>query len=69
MRTKEHPVTTLTPELQQQIQKAGDEPVRIEDPETHEVYVVIRETVYMRLRESTDQSDESLYEFEDLKPL
>jgi len=26
---------TLTPELKEAVEKAGDEPVRVEDPETH----------------------------------
>ena len=34
---------TLTPELKQAVEKAGDEPVRVEDPETHTAYLIVRE--------------------------
>ena len=37
-------------ELRQEIEKAGDEPIRIEDPETHATYVLLRAEVYDRLR-------------------
>jgi hypothetical protein len=30
---------TLTPELKQAIEKAGEEPVLVEDPDTHTAYV------------------------------
>jgi hypothetical protein len=39
-------MTTLTTELRHEIQKAGDEPVRIEDPETGTTYVLIRAELY-----------------------
>jgi hypothetical protein len=56
---------TLRPELRQAVEKAGDEPVRVEDPETHTAYVIVRENVYRRMRALTaiDHSDRSLYEF------
>jgi hypothetical protein len=56
---------TLTPELKQSFEKAGDEPVRIEDPQTHTAYVIVREDVYRRMYALTaiDRSDRSLYEF------
>ena len=40
---------TLTPELKQAIEKAGDEPVRVEDPETHTAYLIVREVMYRRM--------------------
>ena len=43
-------MTTLTAELRQEIEKAGDEPVRIEDPETHTTYVLLRAEVYDQLK-------------------
>jgi len=54
---------TLTPELKQAIEKAGDEPVRVEDPETHTAYLIVREDVYRRMYALTaiDHSDRSLY--------
>jgi hypothetical protein len=46
-------MTTLTAELRQEIEKAGDEPVRIRDPETHATYILLRAEVYDRLRPET----------------
>jgi hypothetical protein len=56
---------TLAPELKQAVEKAGDEPVRVEDPETHTAYLIVREDVFRRLYELTaiDHADRSLYEF------
>jgi hypothetical protein len=60
---------TLTPELKRAVEQAGDEPVRVEDPETHTTYVVIREDLYRRLKEAIPESDFTLHEFEELVPL
>ncbi len=59
---------TLTQELKQAIEKAGDEPVRVEDPDTQTAYVVINEDLYRKLREAVPESDFTLHEFEDLIP-
>jgi hypothetical protein len=45
-------MVAFTPEQRQIIEKSGDEPVRIEDPETHSTYVIIKAEVYERLRPS-----------------
>ena len=37
---------TITPELKAAVERAGDEPIRLEDPETKTTYLVIREEVY-----------------------
>jgi len=60
---------TLTPELKQAVEEAGDEPIRVEDPETHTAYVVIKEDLYRKLSESVPESDSTLHEFEELIPL
>ena len=60
---------TVTPELKQAIEQAGDEPVRVEDPDTHTAYVVIKEDLYRKLREALPESDLTLHEFEELIPL
>ena len=60
---------TLTPELKQAVEKAGGEPVRIEDPETHTAYVMITEDLYRKLSEAVPESDFTLQEFEELTPL
>ncbi len=43
-------MATLTPELRLEIEKAGEEPVRIEDPETHTEYVILKAVVYRQLQ-------------------
>ena len=43
-------MTTLTPELRQEIEKAGGNPVRLEDPVTHTAYVLLRAEEYDRLK-------------------
>jgi hypothetical protein len=56
---------TLTPELKEAVAKAGDTPVRVEDPETRTAYLIVREEVFRRIYALTaiDHSDRSLYEF------
>lgn len=44
-------MTELTPEQRQLIEQAGDQPVRIEDPETHQAYVIVRADLYERVRD------------------
>src|SRR5436305_785470 len=58
---------TLTAELKQAVEKAGDGPVRVEDPETHTAYVVIKEDLYRRLREAVPESDFTLHQCEELR--
>jgi len=60
---------TLTPELTHAIENAGGQPVRVEDPETHTAYVVIKEDLYRKLRDAVPESDFTLHEFEELIPL
>jgi hypothetical protein len=42
-------MSNLTTELRQAIEKAGDDPVRIEDPETQSAYVLMKAEVYERI--------------------
>ncbi len=44
-------LTGLTPEQRRLVEEAGDRPVRIEDPEMHQAYVLIRADVYERVRD------------------
>jgi hypothetical protein len=44
-------VTGLTPEQRRLVEQAGEQPVRIEDPEMHQAYVLMRADVYDRLRD------------------
>jgi hypothetical protein len=41
---------TLSPELREEIERAGDDPVRIEDPDTHTAYVLLKADVYDRIK-------------------
>jgi hypothetical protein len=50
-------MTTLTPELRQAIDQAGDQPVRLLDPETQKTYVLLSAETYERLRAVFDDSD------------
>jgi hypothetical protein len=43
--------TGLTPEQRRLIEEAGDQPVRLDDPELHQEYVLIRADVYERVRD------------------
>lgn len=62
---------TITPELKQAMEQAGGEPVRVEDPETHTAYVLLKEEVYRRIVQLAElpNSDLSLHEFEEFIPL
>ncbi len=42
---------TITTEMKQAVARAGIEPVRVNDPETGTLYVLIREDVYRQMRE------------------
>jgi hypothetical protein len=44
-------LTELTPEQRRLIEQAGDRPVRIEDPEMPQAYILIRADVYERVRD------------------
>ena len=58
----------ITPELKQAVDRAGEEPVRLEDPETHMAYVLIAGEVYRKLLEAIPESDFTLQEFEEIIP-
>ncbi len=44
-------MTTLTPELKQAIEQAGNELVRLEDPQTRQTYVLLKAEVFESIRE------------------
>ena len=54
---KEGPMTIITPEIRKAIEQAGEQPVRLADPETNLVYIVVRAEVYERMRASYDDGD------------
>jgi hypothetical protein len=49
-------MATLTPEQRQEIQRAGEEPVRLADPETQTEYVILKADVYDRIRALADDT-------------
>jgi hypothetical protein len=61
---------TITAEQKHAIEEAGQEPVRVEDPETKTPYLIVREDVYRRMfaLAAIDHSDASLYEFGEFHP-
>ena len=64
----ESAMIALSPELKRALDSAGESPIRIEDPQTTSLYVVIREEDYKRLREESQivEIDPSLFEFEEI---
>jgi hypothetical protein len=62
---------TITPELKQAIEQAGEQPLRIEDPVTHAAYVILREETYERLRSvaEAEKIDPSFYEYGEFIPV
>jgi hypothetical protein len=61
---------TITSEQKAAIDRSGDKPVRVEDPETHTAYLIVREEVYRKIWQLTafDHSDRSLYEVGEFRP-
>ncbi|HEY2158600.1 MAG TPA: hypothetical protein VGH33_23420 [Isosphaeraceae bacterium] len=48
-------MTPLTIEQRQAVDQAGNDPVRLEDPVTRRVFVLIAEEEYRRLRKQPDE--------------
>ncbi len=42
--------TTLSPEIRKAVEEAGEQPLEIIDPETHERYMLLKAEVFERLR-------------------
>jgi len=57
-------MATITPEIRQAIEQAGEQPVPLTDPETNSVYVIVRAEVYERMRALCDD-----FEIRDAYPL
>ena len=43
-------MTTLSPEMRKAVEEAGDQPLEMFDPETHERYMLVKADVFDRLR-------------------
>lgn len=61
---------TLSPEQRQVVGEAGDHPVPIVDPETHQTYLIIKAEVYDQLRSRCEEEeiDPSFFEIDDFEP-
>jgi hypothetical protein len=51
----------LTPDLRQLIERAGEDPVRIEDPVSQTAYVILKADVYDRIRALLDEDVRAAY--------
>jgi hypothetical protein len=51
-------MTTLTPELRQAVEQAGDQPVAINDPQTNTEYILLRADVYRHMREVLEEDED-----------
>jgi hypothetical protein len=54
-------VDTLTPELKQAVEQAGDSPIRLMDPETHRAYVLVSAEVFERLLLDDDRREQAAF--------
>jgi hypothetical protein len=63
---------TLSAEQRRAVGEAGDRPVQIIDPETHQTYVIIKAEVYDRLlalpESAEEEIDPSFFEIADFEP-
>jgi hypothetical protein len=59
--SEEDRMGTLTPELRQAVEEAGDSPVRLTDPETHRMYVLVPAEQYDRLLDEEDLREQAAF--------
>jgi hypothetical protein len=52
---------TLTPELKQAVEQAGDSPVRLRDPETQRSSVLVSAEVFDRLLDEEDRQEQEAF--------
>lgn len=66
----EESMTTITPEQRQLIEQAGAEAIRLEDPDTHALYVLVKEETYRRLKKAVavEKVVPSLFEYGEFIP-
>jgi PHD/YefM family antitoxin component YafN of YafNO toxin-antitoxin module len=51
-------MTTLTPELREAVELAGDQPVVITDPQTNTAYVLLKADVYKRMSKILEEEED-----------
>ena len=63
-------MATITPEQRQAIEKAGGQPVRVDDPENRTQYVLIKAELYDRMKSLLDAepADRSLHGLDEFHP-
>ena len=54
-------MVTLTPELKQAVEQAGESPIRLMDPETQRAYVLVSAEVYERLVDDDDRREQAAF--------
>jgi hypothetical protein len=57
MGRKQGLMTTITPEIRQASEQAGEQPVQLIDPESNSVYIIVRAEVYERMSKFCDDFD------------
>lgn len=64
-------MATITPDQKREIENAGEQPIRIQDPETHAEYVILKADVYERMRVlmESEKLDPSLFEYGEFFPI
>ena len=50
----------LTPELQQAVEQAGDQPVEMTDPRSNTAYVLIKAEIFSRMKKAIEDEPEKL---------
>jgi hypothetical protein len=63
-------MTKLTAEQHEELVRAGDSPVRVEDPITREPYVIVKAAIFEKLRAQfeIEKIDPSFHEYGEFTP-
>jgi hypothetical protein len=48
-------MTTLSPELRRAVERAGDQPVQITDPDTNDSYVLVKPEIFSRMKQELEE--------------
>lgn len=63
-------MSSLSPEQRRDLDRSGDRPIRVEDPETREEFVLLRAAAYERLLAAAEEEiDPSFFEFDGFEPI
>ena len=54
-------MNTLSPELRQAVEEAGDSPVQLMDPETLRTYVLVRSDQYQSLLDDEERREQAAF--------